>query len=100
MSSPVYLNFYNVNVFSGFTSRYSSPLRPCSCINWWSLTIFYIKILELSSSFDTGLCKIPVDLYSPVRILETTAFISTFSMIMFGQESSAVEFAVYKNRPC
>ena len=68
-------------------------------INWWSLTIFYIKILELSSSFDTGLCKIPVDLYSPVRILETTAFISTFSMIMFGQESSAVEFAVYKNRP-
>ena len=68
-------------------------------INWWSLTTFYIKILEFSSSFDTGLCKIPVDLYSTVRILETTAFISTFSMIMFGQESSAVEFAVYKNRP-
>ena len=45
-------------------------------INWWSLTIFYIKMLELSSSFDTGLCKIPVDLYSPVRILETSAFLA------------------------
>ena len=58
MSSPVYLNFYNVNFFSGFTSRYSSPLRWIDLesvvlfiyINWWSLTIFYIKNLELSSS--------------------------------------------------
>ena len=53
-------------------------------INWWSLTIFYIKMLELSSSFDTGLCKIPVDLDSTVRILETSAFFSTFSMFMLG----------------
>ena len=41
------------------------------------------QILELSSSFDTGLCKIPVDLYSSVRILETSAFFSIFSILHY-----------------
>ena len=42
--------------------------------------------LDQSSSVNISgnLCKIPVDLYSPVRILETSAFFSTFSMFMLG----------------